>query len=82
MKDNRLNPADDAKVEVYSPDGSIEGTHTARGYHSVAEAIAATFAFIGAPGNPEDYVYRVTNEATGTWQRYRVSAGGRVTVIE
>lgn len=82
MENNRLNPADDAKVEVYNPDGSIEGIHTGRGYRSVSEAIAGAFAYIDAPGNPEDYVFRVTNEATGTSQRYRVNAGGHVRLLE
>lgn len=81
MTQNRLHPSDSVRVELYF-DGKMQDAYEGSGYHTVTEAIEAAVAGTDVNHlNPEDYVFKVTDLNTGTSARYRINAGGHVTLL-
>ena len=63
-------------------DGKKIDTFEGSGFHTVDEAVRNAYSGSErANVNIEDYVFRVTNLASGTSGRYRVNAGGNVVIL-
>lgn len=83
MKNNRLNPTDQVMVEIIDSYGTIIATHIAEGYSTIQEAVEDSFAkSMPKEQSILDYTFRVTDRTTGTHNRYRVDAGGKVRLLE
>lgn len=81
MENNRINPSDDVRVEIYEGAHKVD-TIVRSGLHNVGQAVEAAYEGSNATHNPiEDYVWRVTNLTTGTSARYRVNAGGHLRIL-
>lgn len=81
MENNRINPIDDVRVEIYEDARKVDAMQRS-GFHNVAEAVEAAYEGSRATRNPiEDYVWRVINLSTGTSARYRVNAGGHLAIL-
>lgn len=81
METNRINPIDDVRVQL-NFDGREKDAFQGSGFHSIEEAIRNAFDATDVGHlNIEDYVFVVTNMSTGTSGRYRINAGGHVTLL-
>ncbi|MBD5174148.1 MAG: hypothetical protein HDT08_05915 [Bacteroidales bacterium] len=80
MAINRLYPQDDVRVEIYY-DGKLKDAYQGSGYETIEEAVRAAFEGVKSNANIEDFVYEVKDLTTGTTGRYRVNAGGNVTLL-
>ena len=80
MAINRLYPQDDVRVEIYY-DGKLKDAYHGSGYDTIEEAVRAAFEGVKSNANIEDFVYEVKDLTTGTTGRYRVNAGGNVTLL-
>ena len=80
MAINRLYPQDDVRVEIYY-DGKLKDAYQGSGYDTIEEAVRAAFGGVKSNANIEDFVYEVKDLTTGTTGRYRVNAGGNVTLL-
>ncbi len=81
METNRLQLDDRVKVEIYD-EGKLIATYSGTGFHNVTAAISAAYENSDDTDRPaEDYVFRVTDENTGTSARYRINAGGNVKIL-
>ena len=84
MESDRLRPEDKVQVKAYEEDGELAAEGEATGFHTVREAIEATYESITDDENKadiRDYVFEVSNITTGTSARYRVNAHGNVKLI-
>lgn len=80
---NTIKRGDQVKVAIFNSDAQQVGAIFTREAHSVASAIDQAIAEAGfGVGRGEDYTYTVTNETDCTSGRYRINAGGHVTLLE
>lgn len=80
MSINRIYPVDDVRIELYF-DGKLKDAYQGSGYDNIEEAIRAAYEGVRSNANIEDYVFDVENLTTGTSGRYRINAGGNVTLL-
>lgn len=80
MSINRIYPVDDVRIELYF-DGKLKDAYQGSGYDNIEEAIRAAYEGVRSNANIEDYVFDVKNLTTGTSGRYRINAGGNVTLL-
>lgn len=80
MAINRLLPQDDVRIELYF-NGKLKDAYQGSGYENIEEAIRAAFEGTDGNLNIEDYVFEVKDLTTGTSGRYRINAGGNVTLL-
>lgn len=81
MKANRLHPHDDVRIELYF-NGKLEDAYQGSGYRTISEAINAAYSGSSRENlNIQDYVFDVADLTTGTSARYRVNAGGNITLL-
>ncbi|MDE6048321.1 MAG: hypothetical protein K2G09_01320 [Paramuribaculum sp.] len=80
MANNRLHPQDDVRVELYY-DGKLKDAYQGSGYETIEEAVSAAFEGVKSNANIEDFVYDVKDLTTGTSGKYRVNAGGNITLL-
>lgn len=80
MANNRLYPQDDVRVELYY-DGKLKDAYQGSGYETIEEAVRAAFEGVKSNANIEDFVYYVRDLTTGTSGKYRVNAGGNITLL-
>lgn len=81
METDLLRIGEPSTVAITSPDGQTAYTFNSSDLHRIDEAISRAFAASGLSGVPEDYVYTVTNDATGVSHRYRLNAHGNVVLL-
>lgn len=84
MERDRLRPDDKVMVKVYEDTGELAAESEATGFHTVREAIEATYESITDDENKadmRDYVFEVSDITTGTSARYRVNAHGNIKLI-
>lgn len=84
MESDRLRVGDKVLVKVYEDTGELAARSEGTGFHTVREAIDATYESM-ADGDDKadkrDYVFEVSDLTTGTSARYRVNAHGNVRLI-
>ena len=81
METNRLQLDDRVKVEIYD-EGKLIAIYNGSGFHNVTAAILSAYEKSDdTDRSAEDYVFRVTDENTGTSARYRINAGGNVKIL-
>ena len=81
MTQNRIHPIDEVMIEIYE-EGKKVDTYQGSGFHTIDEAVRNAYEGSDRTGNPiEDYVFRVTDLATGTSSRYRVNAGDNLKIL-
>lgn len=76
-----LKPQDEVTVTILGPEGSQLFQTTQTGYHNLESAITGTIAAAGGTLNPEDCVFKVTNQNTGVTHEYRINAHGHLKLI-
>ncbi len=81
MTQNRIHPINEVMIEIYE-EGKKVDTYESSGFHTVEEAVRNAYEGSDRTNNPiEDYVFRVSDLATGTSARYRVNAGGNLKIL-
>lgn len=81
MTQNRIYPINEVMIEIYE-EGKKVDTYEGSGFHTVEEAVRNAYEGSDRTHNPiEDYVFRVSDLATGTSARYRVNAYGNLKIL-
>lgn len=82
MEPNRIMPDDLIKTEVFNADGEMVGQDTNKGFRDIIQAVKKTFNAVTPPGTDiRNYVFKVINLMTGTFQRYRINDHGNLKLI-
>lgn len=76
-----LKPDNKVTVTVDGPEGTSLYEATSSGYRSIEEALKATFDEARLEIDPEDCVFKVTNDDTGVSHKYRLNAHGNLKLI-
>ena len=79
MESDRLRPDNKVLVKVYEDTGELAAESKGTGFHTVLEAINATYDSMA--DDKEDYVFEVSNLTTGVSARYRINAHGNLKLI-
>lgn len=80
-KSDALKREDQVTVTIYNPDGSPTYQTSGTGFHSIEAAISEAIGGAGLKVNPEDCVFKVSNDTTGVSHRYRINAHGNLKLI-
>lgn len=84
MESDRLRPDNKILVKVYEDTGELAAESKGTGFHTVLEAINATYDSMTDDENKadkDDYVFEVSNLTTGVSARYRINAHGNLKLI-
>lgn len=76
-----LKPADKVTVTIISPEDSRLYQSTNTGFHTLQEAIRKAITNAALKVNPEDCVFKVTNQETAVSHQYRLNAHGNIKLI-
>lgn len=79
---DRLHSEDTVRVEIENINGDVVTTYKGSGFSKIEDAITAAYdANASLLGEMNDYVYNITDKATGICHRYRINAGGNAKLI-
>lgn len=76
-----LKRDDEVTVAIYGPDDTCLYSSTAKGYHSIEQALSEAIDNAKLEINPEDCVFEVTNKTTAVSHKYRINAHGNLKLI-
>ena len=80
-KADTLKLEDKVRVLIFGPEGNELSDFEGSGFHSLDVAIESALSRANIGINPEDCVFRVTNETTGVSHRYRFNAHGHLKLL-
>ena len=81
MKADFLKIGEPTQVVMINADGKAVYTYDTTDVHDISEAVAQAYAASGETGQPQLYVYDVTNLQSGITHQYRVNADDSVVLI-
>ena len=80
-KTDLLKRNNQVTVTILGPDDSTLYQSTNTGYHTLEEAIKDAISNANLEVDPEDCVFKVTNNDTGVSHKYRLNAHGNLKLI-
>lgn len=81
MKVDRLHEGDKVTVEIIDADGKVVSTYESTALGNLAQAVGAALDKSLPAVDPTTSVFRVTDQTTGSVERYRLNAHGNLHLI-